>query len=116
MSKDYTDSFRVWSDCEEKQLGTKDDENVVETSTIGRDNHNHPGSPLRVRKQRVPHHRQSSTLRHRQLMEEFMTDSDSSGITTPTGTPIHMDRKTSKRPTPPRRRERLHRREAPNSC
>jgi hypothetical protein len=98
----YLDSFRVWNDNEEKKLGTKDHRNVVETSILAKpivgvhNNRTNPGSPLRVRKQQVPQHRQSPTL---------------------TQKVIRMDRKTAKRPTPPRRRERLHRRETPpNTC
>jgi hypothetical protein len=49
--REYMDGFRVWSDHEEKELGTKNNVNIVETSirampVVGvRDNHKHPGSP-----------------------------------------------------------------------
>jgi hypothetical protein len=138
MSKEYIDGFRVWSDHEENERGTRDYGNVAETSTrvvpvvVGRDNYNHFGSPLRVqrkqimselliaqseqeqqRKQRVPQHRHSSTPRQRPVMEELMTHGHGGGIKTPTQT---LTRMVAKQPTPPRRRERLHRRETPCSC
>lgn len=123
MSKDNIVGFPVWSDHEEKELGTKDNRNIVDTSILAmpvvgvRDNHSHPGSSLCVRKQRVPQHRESPTLRQRQVMDDLMTDGGGGGIKTLAQKFIPIGHKTAKWPTPPRRRERLHRRETPpNSC
>lgn len=134
MSKEYIDDFHVWSDHEEKELGTEDHvhghvETTNPTMAATHDNHHHhhPLTPLRSQRKQVmsellvtqselqqkqrrapPQHRRSPSLKQRKkVKEEQMPGDGGGGKGTPLQSPTRMDRKTPNRPTTPHRRERL---------
>jgi hypothetical protein len=132
MSKEYIDDFHVWSDHEQKELGTEDHvrghvETTNPTMAATHDNHRYyPGTPLRSQRKQVmsellvtqselqqkqrrapPQHRQSPSLKQRKkVVKEELMPGDG-GRRTPIQSPTRMDRMTATRPTPPRPHERV---------